>query len=113
MSFDAPGPSDAQATSAYSALITAVAIRCVAFVEPCPVRCFDPVLSCDHLAGEEGLTALLVSLGCVLYAVFRCLFFARFGNSVGCASDWWSGDCGFDPHRIGYILSWRLIMKYL
>ena len=27
-------------------------------------------------------------------------------------SDWRSGDCGFDPRRIGYILSWILIMKY-
>ena len=29
------------------------------------------------------------------------------GGSVGCASDWWSGGCGFDPRRVGNILSWR------
>ena len=34
------------------------------------------------------------------------------GCSVGCASDWWSGGCGFDPRRVGNILSWRLIMRY-
>ena len=33
-------------------------------------------------------------------------------GSVGCASDWWSGGCGFDPRRVGNILLWRLIMKY-
>ena len=38
--------------------------------------------------------------------------FADLGGSVGCAFDWWSGDCGFDPHWVGNILSWRLITKY-
>ena len=33
-------------------------------------------------------------------------------GSVGCASDWWSGSCGFDPRRVGNIISWRLIMRY-
>ena len=32
---------------------------------------------------------------------------AGLGGSVRCASDWWSGDCGFDPRRVGNILSWR------
>ena len=32
---------------------------------------------------------------------------AGLGGSVGCASDWSSGSCGF-----GNILSWILIMKY-
>ena len=32
--------------------------------------------------------------------------------SVGCASNWWSGGCRLDPHWVGNILSWRLIMKY-
>ena len=26
---------------------------------------------------------------------------------VGCASDWWSGGCGFGHRRVGNILSWR------
>ena len=38
--------------------------------------------------------------------------FTGLGDSVRCASDWWSEGCGFDPCRIGNILSWRLIMKY-
>ena len=33
-------------------------------------------------------------------------------GSDGCTSDWRSGGCGFDPHRVSNILSWRLIMKY-
>ena len=33
-------------------------------------------------------------------------------SSVGGASDWWSGGCGFDPRRVGNIISWKLIMKY-
>ena len=33
-------------------------------------------------------------------------------SSVGWVSNWWLGGCGFDPHRVGNILSWRLIMKY-
>ena len=37
---------------------------------------------------------------------------AGLGGSVGCASDWWSGGCRFDPRRADNILSWRLIMKY-
>ena len=37
---------------------------------------------------------------------------AGLGDSVGCASDWWSVGCGFDPCQVGNILSWRLIMKY-
>ena len=37
---------------------------------------------------------------------------ARLGGSVEWASDWWSGGWGFDPCRVGYILSWKLIMKY-
>ena len=32
-------------------------------------------------------------------------------KAFGCASDWWSEGCGFDP-RVGNILSWILIMKY-
>ena len=32
---------------------------------------------------------------------------AGLGGSVGCPSDWWSGGCAFDPHRVGNILSWR------
>ena len=27
-------------------------------------------------------------------------------------ADWWSGCCRYDPHRVGNILSWRLIMKH-
>ena len=26
---------------------------------------------------------------------------------IGCMSDWWSGGCGFDPHRVCNIFSWR------
>ena len=37
---------------------------------------------------------------------------ACLSGSVGCTPDWWSGGCGSDPHRVGNILSWRLIMKY-
>ena len=29
------------------------------------------------------------------------------GGSVGCASDWWSGGCGFDLCQVGNILVWR------
>ena len=32
---------------------------------------------------------------------------AGLSGSVGCASDWWSGGCGFDLCRVGNILSWR------
>ena len=32
--------------------------------------------------------------------------------TVQSASNWWSGGCGFDPCRVGNLLSWRLIMKY-
>ena len=32
---------------------------------------------------------------------------AGLGGSVGCASDWLSRVCGFDPRRVGSILSWR------
>ena len=32
---------------------------------------------------------------------------AGFGGSVGCASDWWSGGCGFNPCQVGNILSLR------
>ena len=32
---------------------------------------------------------------------------AGFIGSVGCASDWWSEGCRFDPRRVGNILSWR------
>ena len=35
------------------------------------------------------------------------------GGLVGCVSDWWLGGCGFDHRRVGNILSWRLIMKYI
>ena len=38
--------------------------------------------------------------------------FDGLGSSVGCASNLWSGGCGFDPHWVGNILSWRLIVKY-
>ena len=37
---------------------------------------------------------------------------ACLGGSVGCTSDWWSGGCGFKPHWVGNILSWRMVMKY-
>ena len=37
---------------------------------------------------------------------------AGLGGSGGCTSAWWSGGCGFDPRRVGNILSWRLIMKH-
>ena len=36
---------------------------------------------------------------------------AGLGGSVGCSSFWWSGGCGFDPHRVGNILSWRFDNK--
>ena len=32
---------------------------------------------------------------------------ADLDGSVGCASDWRSGGCGFDLPRVGNILSWR------
>ena len=37
---------------------------------------------------------------------------AGLGGSVRCALDWWWGGCGFDPHLVRNILSWRLIMRY-
>ena len=37
---------------------------------------------------------------------------AGISGSVGCASDWWSGGCEFDPAGSGNILSWRLIVNY-
>ena len=37
---------------------------------------------------------------------------AGLGGSIGCASDWRPGGCGFDPRRGSNVLSWRLIMKY-
>ena len=37
---------------------------------------------------------------------------ARLCGLVACASDWWSGGCGFNPYGVGNILSWRFIMKY-
>ena len=33
-------------------------------------------------------------------------------GSDGCTSDWRSWGCGFYPHQVGNILSWRLIMRY-
>ena len=33
-------------------------------------------------------------------------------GSVGCVSDWWPGGRGFNPHQVGNILLWRLIMTY-
>ena len=40
-----------------------------------------------------------------------CIFLqqenADLGVSVGCASDWWSGGCRFDPSQVSNILSWR------
>ena len=32
---------------------------------------------------------------------------AGLGGPVGCASDRESGGCGFDPYRVGNIISWR------
>ena len=32
---------------------------------------------------------------------------AGLGGSFRCASDWGSRGCGFDPRRVGNILSWR------
>ena len=32
---------------------------------------------------------------------------AGLSGSVGCASDWWSGGCGFNPRQVSNILSWR------
>ena len=46
------------------------------------------------------------------YVLTYMFVWAGFGGSVRCASDWWSGSCGFDLRRVGIILSWRLIMKY-
>ena len=37
---------------------------------------------------------------------FMIVSIAGLGGSVGCVSDWWSGDCGFDPRRVGNILTW-------
>ena len=34
------------------------------------------------------------------------------GSTVGCASNWWSGGCMFDPSRVGNILSLTWIRKY-
>ena len=36
---------------------------------------------------------------------------AGLGGSVGCTSDWWSGDCWFDSRRVANILSWRFDHK--
>ena len=38
--------------------------------------------------------------------------YAGLGDSVQWVSKWWSGGCGFDPHQVSNILSWRLHMKY-
>ena len=35
-------------------------------------------------------------------------YWAGLRGSVGWASDWWSGGCGFEPYQVGSILSWRL-----
>ena len=40
-----------------------------------------------------------------------CLSF-KTEKKIGCLSDWWSGDCRFDPRWVGNILLWRLIMKF-
>ena len=42
-----------------------------------------------------------------LISFFVCSGNIGFGGSVGCASDWWSGGCGFDPRRVDNILSWK------
>ena len=34
-----------------------------------------------------------------------------FSGVNGCAFNWWSGGCRFDPRKVGNILPWRLIMK--
>ena len=33
-------------------------------------------------------------------------------GSVGCAPDWWSEGCGFNPIWDGNILSWRFVLKF-
>ena len=49
----------------------------------------------------------LVKWHCVWACCKTCTFawlqvrsLAGLGGSVGCASDWWSGGCGFDPRRL-------------
>ena len=37
---------------------------------------------------------------------------ACLGGSVGCTSNWWSGDCMLDHGLVGNILLWRWVMKY-
>ena len=84
---------------------------------------FDPARSTTFFHGN-----LIMNFFTVIFSTFRwfkkdtcqflakecaqhCFFFVCSGNiglggSVGCASDWWSGGCGFDPRRVDNILSW-------
>ena len=50
--------------------------------------------------------------GNFFFQMYSFTLFALLGGSVRCVSDWWSGSCGFDPHRLATFFCGDLIMKY-
>ena len=56
-----------------------------------------------------------LDLHCLSLSIWICIdkldqviwLAASLGGSVGCASDWWSGGCEFEPRPVGNILSLR------
>ena len=68
----------------------------------------------SYLRGKDALTgqATLSNCFCLPSVKGFALKGAGLSGSVECSFDRWSGGCEFNPHWVGNILLWRLIMKY-
>ena len=66
----------------------------------------------SHIAFLISLPAEYFWLQPMSFSLFFHLTKASLNGSAGCASDWWSEGCRFDPLWVDNILSWRLNIKY-
>ena len=88
-------------------------MTCIRRQGQCIRRQWQCIRDKDNASGDNDKRFLCCrSSLLIMRRCFTCDVWADLGGSVGSASDWWSGGWGFDPRRVGNILSWWWIMKY-